>query len=113
MRPQTIPLHHDMTLLHLPGEEFRTGRLTGVFAVPLRESTAAGYAILPGLLTRCCRSLPTMPVFNRRLDELYGAVVEGQALALGQWQVLVFSIDTFFGAVLGITYRQDRAFLLR
>jgi len=93
MRPQTIPLHHDMTLLHLPGEEFRTGRLTGVFAVPLRESTAAGYAILPGLLTRCCRSLPTMPVFNRRLDELYGAVVEGQALALGQWQVLVFSIN--------------------
>ena len=91
MRPTAIPLQQDMTLLHLPKQQGRTGRLTGVLAVPLRQSTAAGYAILPGLLTRCCRRFPTVTAFSRHLDSLYGATLEGQVTALGEWQVLVFS----------------------
>ena len=35
MRPNPISLSHDMTLLHLTDQRFRTDRLTGVFAVPL------------------------------------------------------------------------------
>lgn len=92
MRPLMIPLHHDMTLLHLPTQKGRTDRLTAILAVPLRESTAAAYAILPGLLTRCCNRFPTVPTFSRHLDSLYGATLEGQVLALGEWQVLLFSV---------------------
>ena len=48
---------------------------------------------------------------RRQIDELYfHADLVFKILPHSQ---LVFSIDTFFGAVLGITYRQDRAFLLR
>ena len=93
MELQQIPMSHDMTLLHLPGERFRTGRLTGIFAVPLAEDTAAGYALLPGLLTRRSGRYPTVAALSRRLDELYGATVEGEVTRLGHWQVLSFSVS--------------------
>ncbi len=93
MRPQPLTLQHGLTLLHLPHQHYRTDRLTGVFAVPLREDTAAGYAILPGLLTRGCRQYPTMAAFNRQLDFLYGATVQGEVWRLGEWQILLFSVS--------------------
>lgn len=88
-----IPLSHDMTLLHLPHARYHTDRLTGVFAVPLQEDTAAGYALLPGLLTRSCARYPTMTAFRRHLDYLYGTTVQGQIYRIGCWQVLVFSVS--------------------
>ena len=93
MRPVPQTLNHQMSLLHLSEQSFRTDRLTGVFAVPLTADTAAGYAILPGLLTRSCAAYPTVAAFSRRLDELYGATVQGQVFRLGGWQVLTFSIS--------------------
>ena len=93
MRPVPQTLNHHMSLLHLSEQNFRTDRLTGVFAVPLQADTAAGYAILPGLLTRSCAAYPTVAAFNRRLDELYGATVQGQVFRLGGWQVLTFSVS--------------------
>ena len=91
LNPQKLP--HDMTLLHLNEQHYRTDRLTGLFAVPISADTAAEYAILPGLLTRGCAAYPTMAQFSRRLDELYGATVQSQILRLGGWQVLSFSIS--------------------
>ena len=93
MRPVPQNIHYDMSLLHLSEQTFRTDRLTGVFAVPLTADTAAGYAILPGLLTRSCAAYPTMAAFSRRLDELYGATVQSQVFRLGGWQVLTFSVS--------------------
>ncbi|MBQ8683894.1 MAG: insulinase family protein [Clostridia bacterium] len=93
MRPQTFSLPYDLTLLHLPHQRYRTDRLTGVFAVPLRKETAAGYAILPGLLTRGCRQYPTMAAFNQKLDALYGATIQGYTARLGEWQLLLFSVS--------------------
>ena len=93
MKPCPIELPHKMTLLHLSEQSFRTDRLTGVFALPLRQETAAEYAILPGLLTRSCATYPTLAQFSRRLDELYGATVQGEIFRLGGWQLLAFSIS--------------------
>ena len=93
MRPITQQLSHDMTLLHLKEQRYRTDRLTGLFAVPLSAETAAEYAILPGLLTRGCAAYPTLSSFSRRLDELYGATVQGHIFRLGGWQVLAFSVS--------------------
>lgn len=92
MQPQIIPLKHDMTLVHLPGDHYRTGRLSAIMSVPLAESTAAGYAILPGLLTHSSRRYPTLAAIIERLDELYGASVQTRVERVGQWQLLTFSV---------------------
>ncbi len=93
MQPTIIRLDQDVTLLHIEQERFRSGMLSVLLAVPLRESTAASYAILPGLLSGSCRALPTFTAMNRRLEELYGATVRCHTLRLGAWQVLRLSID--------------------
>ena len=93
MQPQSIPLRHEQTLLTLPARDYRTDRLTAVFAVPLQASTAAEYAILPGLLTRSSRRYPTLTALNRCLDGLYGAAVTGSNERLGGWQILRFSVS--------------------
>lgn len=93
MQPDFHALRHDQALLTLPADAYRTARLTGLFAVPLLESTAAEYAILPGLLTHSCRRFPSMTLLNRQLNRLYGATVSGQVEQLGGWQVLRFSIS--------------------
>ena len=93
MQLQSIPLRHEQTLLTLPAREYRTDRLTAVFAVPLQAATAAEYAILPGLLTRSSRRYPTLTALNRGLDGLYGAAVTGSNERLGGWQILRFSVS--------------------
>ncbi|MBQ9859702.1 MAG: insulinase family protein [Clostridia bacterium] len=93
MPPLSYPLSHDMTLLHLPHDRYRTDRLTAVFAVPLRADTAAGYALLPGLLTHGCRCYPTVQTFNQQLDSLYGATLHAYVTHLGEWQMVIFSIS--------------------
>lgn len=91
LNPITLP--HKMTLLHLSEQAYRTDRLTAVFTLPLRQETAAEYAILPSLLTRSCAAYPTVAAFSRRLDELYGATVQGEIFRMGGRQLLAFSIS--------------------
>lgn len=93
MQPKVIPLKQEMTLLHLPQMPSRTDRLTAVLSVPLREETAAQYAALPGLLTRRCHRYPTVTALGQRQDQLYGASVQGQAIRLGEWQMMKFSVS--------------------
>ncbi len=92
MQPTIIPLKHDMTLIRLSGEHYRTSRLTAVLSVPLAQSTAAQYAILPGLLTHSSRRYPTVAALAERLDDLYGAAVRAGVERIGQWQTLTFSV---------------------
>ena len=91
--PDSIPMRQDMTMLRLREAHFRTARLTAVFAVPLREETAAEYAALPGLLTRTTRRYPTVAQMSRRLDNLYGAALEADTLRMGETQLLRFSVS--------------------
>ncbi len=92
MQPHIIPLKHDMTLIHLDNSRYRTGRLTAVLSVPLAESTAAEYAILPGLLSHSSSRYPTVAALTERLDELYGASVRAGVERLGPYQTLTFSV---------------------
>ena len=91
--PHPMQLPHNMTLLHLSEQSFRTDRLTGVFALPLRQETAAEYAMLPALLTRGCAAYPTITALNQRLNELYGASLQTTTMRIGGWQVLTFTIS--------------------
>ncbi len=93
MRPVITALKQDMTLLHIQEDRFRSGTLSVMLTVPLRESTAASYAILPGLLTSCCRTLPNFTAMSRRLEELYGAVVRCHNMRVGHFQMLRLGID--------------------
>ena len=90
MKSETIA--PGVQLIPVPDDRFQTVRIAAHFAVPLRADTAAEYALLPRLLTRCCAAYPDDLAFSRRLAMLYGASVGGTAGAIGETQQLNVSV---------------------
>lgn len=77
--------------LCLPDNRFKTVRLSAVFLLPLREETAAEYALLPFLLRRSCAAYPDLTALNRRLNELYGARIFANVTRVGEAQALILT----------------------
>ncbi len=78
--------------LALRDSRFKTARLSVGLFLPLREQTAAAYAILPEMLTRATAFSPDMVAMHRRLSRLYGAALSSGVQRLGDHQVLTLGI---------------------
>lgn len=88
---KTFPLGDSVTLKTYTDSRFKTISLSVDMIVPLREETAAGYAILPALVSRASREYPDYTALSRRLSELYGATLDSSVRKFGEYQVLTLS----------------------
>lgn len=73
---------------------FKTLRVSVSFAVPLRAETAGVNALAISLLQRSCAKYPDFTALNKRLAELYGAIVYARISKQGDAQVLTLYIST-------------------
>lgn len=73
---------------------FKTLRVSVNFAVPLTAETAGVNALVISLLQRACAKYPDFTALNRRLAELYGAIVYARINKQGDAQVLTLYIST-------------------
>lgn len=92
MAIRTDILADGVDFLSIRDPRFKTARLTAAMYLPLREETAAANAVLPELLTRCSARYPDIILLNRRLSRLYGAMLSGGAVRIGEHQVLTLTI---------------------
>ncbi len=76
MEVTRIQLADGVYLTYLPARKFKTSLLSAQFVTPLREETAAAYALLPAVLRRGTVSCPDMGALAARLDRLYGASID-------------------------------------
>lgn len=84
--PNGIVLHH------YPTTKFKT--VTMMLCLHQRlGGDAARTAVLPFLLRRGCRAFPSLRDLARRLEELYGAVLEPAVWKLGERQVAVLELE--------------------
>lgn len=90
---RTEKLGDGVDFLSIRDPRFKTARLKAAIFLPLAEKTAAKYAILPDLLTRCCALYPDMMQFTRHLNRLYGATVAGGVSRHGEHQLLSLSVS--------------------
>lgn len=98
MKPCNIEkLGQAVTLHTLVDPRFKTMRLSVDVILPLEQSTAARYGILPGILTRATQSYPTFAKLNRKLSDLYGASLSTGVRKMGAFQVLRFSASGISG----------------
>jgi predicted Zn-dependent peptidase len=67
---------------------FKTNRISVQFVVPLREETAAAYALLPNILRKRSANYPDFSAFNRMLAAMYGAYVDYGVDKIGDAQVI-------------------------
>ena len=90
----SFDIAEDAVLHSLVDERFRTSQLTAALLLPLREESAARFAILPFLLHRGCARYPGLTDINRRMDELYGAEIAANVMPIGDNQALILGIKS-------------------
>lgn len=93
MSVNRVVLADGVTFTALPDTRFKTARLTVGIFLPLKEETAAAYALLPALLSRATAVSTDMIAMHRRLSCLYGASVIGGAQRLGDCQLLTLTVQ--------------------
>ena len=69
--------------LFIENHRFSTTHISVNLYLPLKTETIAVNALLPYLLSSCCKEYPDFSALNLRLSELYGADVGGVAEKIG------------------------------
>jgi len=82
-----------LDLFVLPTKKWKTRVLRLHFRVPSSERNAAR-ALVPNLLRRGSRSLPTMAAVSRAFEGLFGAIWTSSAYKLGDEQIVAFRLET-------------------
>ena len=72
--------------------KFKHSRLSVNFILPLDAQRASDNAAVPYILRMGCRALPDFSSLNARLQELYGASLDGAVSKFGGYQVMEVSI---------------------
>ena len=76
--------------LFIENNRFSTTHISVNLYLPLKNETIAVNALLPYVLSSCCKEYPDFSALNLRLSELYGADVGGIADKIGDTQLLKF-----------------------
>lgn len=74
-------------------EKFKTLSLRLVICRPLQEQQVTKTALLPWVLRRGSRSLPTSRAVMTKMEELYGSVFNADVSKIGERQMIVLSAD--------------------
>lgn len=74
----------------LPARKFKTSLLSAQFVTPIRQETAAVYALLPAVLRRGTVRYPDLGSLSAELDRLYGAQIDYTARKKGENQCVGF-----------------------
>lgn len=96
--PRTEMIADGVRLCAVQTDRFKTCEVHISLAMPLSGDLAAR-AVVPYILRRSCRKYPDFQSLNRRLDELYGAVLGASVTKKGEAQVIslmISSIDDRF-----------------
>ncbi len=76
--------------LFIENNRFSTTHISINLYLPLKKETVAVNALLPYVLSSCCKAYPDFSALNLRLAELYGADVGGVSDKIGDTQLLKF-----------------------
>ena len=74
-------------------DKFKTTRVDVFFLDELKKERASGNALLPLLMKRGCSAYPSVKELEKKLEELYGADLDGGVIKKGELQFLAFHVS--------------------
>lgn len=74
-------------------DRFKTNVISVAFALPLSPENASVNALIPNLLSRVCKEYPDLALLNKRLSELYGAILHAVVTKIGEAQIMHLSLS--------------------
>lgn len=82
-----------ITFYRINSEKFKTNRVDLFFLDKLERQRASGNAIIPSVLKRGCQKFASQREMEMRLEELYGADVDGGCSKKGETQIVSFHMS--------------------
>ncbi len=73
--------------------KFKQNRISACLILPLEKQTVTQRALLPFLLRKGTKNCPDFTQLNRRLSQLYGAMLDADVSKYGAYQVLCLTIQ--------------------
>lgn len=92
--PECVILADGVEGLYIKNTRFKTARISFNFYLPLKKETVAANALLPCVLTSCSSKYPSFIQLNRKLKELYGAVLTQSSVKLDDMQCITIAVTT-------------------
>ncbi len=93
MSAQLTPIANGVQGIFHKTDRFSTTLISFHFYMPLNKATAAGYSLLPFLMTTCSSKYPDFSRLNYKLSKLYGASLEASAEKIGDLQALKIAVS--------------------
>lgn len=89
-----IKINENITLRYIPMENLKTTAVGVYIYRPLTKEDASKNALLPYVLQRGCRELPSLLEISKRLEDLYGASFNVSVMKYGSVQIMAFTGKT-------------------
>lgn len=86
-------LSEGVSLLAIHDGKFKSNAITVRFLTEYNSKDAAAFALIPAVISSCCREYPTGKEFSQRLSALYGTSVSGSSDQKGDIYEIAFSVD--------------------
>ncbi|MGI6097140.1 MAG: EF-P 5-aminopentanol modification-associated protein YfmF [Dethiobacteria bacterium] len=86
-------LNNGVEVFLIPTPKFKTVTVNLFLHQTLNRATATETALIPSVLERGSKELPTSLKIRRKLEGLYGARLDSDILKKGERQLIVFSLD--------------------
>ncbi len=90
---EKLAVKNGVTFYRINSDKFKTSRVDIFFADGLKKERASGNAILPLMMKRGCVSYPSANELERKLEELYGADLDGGVIKKGELQFIGFHMS--------------------
>ncbi len=94
MNKETIEIKSGIKAHFIKTSLFKTSLVCVFITVPLNKENATKNALLPFILRRGSKNLPTQYIINEKMENLYGAIFECGINKIGDNQVLKFYIES-------------------
>ena len=90
---EKIAVKNGVSFYRINSDKFKTTRVDVFFVDNLRKESASGNALLPAMMKRGCIAYPGARELERKLEELYGADLDGDVIKKGETQFVSFHVS--------------------
>ena len=94
MQEKVQDIKEGIRLHYIKTDKFKTNLMTLFLTSPLKRETVTSYALIPAVLRRGTKRLPTQEAISKELENMYGATFNCGIDKMGDQQVIKFYLET-------------------
>lgn len=94
MQEKVQDIKEGIRLHYIKTDKFKTNLMTLFLTIPLKRETVTSYALIPAVLRRGTKRLPTQEAISKELENMYGAAFNCGIDKMGDQQVIKFYLET-------------------